>query len=132
MCRDNIPLCLTSTTENMACGGCNKTATNFLLAIPDRHTRENFLVSHGIISETYNCTHCDNLCTLSHSKSREFFFRCRRKVQGRQCDYYISARKDTFIGGSNMTVQQILKFCSYWCLLPKPKILDPMRGGGDL
>ena len=96
---------------------------HFLINMADRDNRENFLLSHGVISETATCENRDNLCTLSHTTKRDFFFRCRKNVHGRRCGFYRSTRKDTFIGGTRMTIQQILTFCAYWCLLPNPRFL---------
>ena len=44
-----------------------------------------------------------------------------KQRQRRNCGFYKSGRKDTFVGGSHLTVEQILTFCAYWCLLPNPR-----------
>lgn len=106
----------------MSCVGCDFTLKRFLITqVNTLQSMKEFLVSHGVMSEAVKCSSCNTKCYLQITGTGQFAFRCSRRHGKRRCHFYKSARTDTFVGGSRITVEQILTFCAFWCLLPKPR-----------
>ncbi|XP_069670778.1 uncharacterized protein [Periplaneta americana] len=106
----------------MACAGCDMKLMDFGGILRNTVEWKDFLVSHGIYRQSVLCPNCGDIRHLVIGKDDGCYYRCfKRHGKLQRCNFQRSARLGSFVGGSNLSVQQILKFCGLWCLLPNPR-----------
>lgn len=106
----------------MACVGCDNTMVRFIRSVDTLESMKDFLVSHGIVRDTVNCPSCGSICNLKFNIGKEeLAYGCKKQLDQQKCNFFRRAKKDTFIGAPHLSVDQILKFCALWCILPNPR-----------
>ncbi|XP_069670986.1 uncharacterized protein [Periplaneta americana] len=106
----------------MVCPGCDMKLMDFAGILRNTVKWKDFLVSHGIFRQSVACPTCGDIRHLVIARNDRCYYRCNKrhgKVQ--RCNFERSARQGSFVGGSKLSVEQILNFCALWCLLPNPR-----------
>ncbi|XP_076249183.1 uncharacterized protein LOC143188673 [Calliopsis andreniformis] len=100
---------------------------DFEAILQDRNVLIDFLASHGVLRTRVVCKKCGNELLLNYEK---LIFSCRKtgyitnahkKRMKIQCNFYLSVRKDTWFGNSNLKIETACRFIAYFLLMKPPR-----------
>lgn len=109
-------------------GGCILRTLRGVTSILNDHEKlVKMLVDHKVIKREYECEKCGSKIEMND----KWEFKCRKRYEvskgekkkkvKMQCDFYKSARVDTWFGGSHLSVPDIIYFTALWCFVPHPR-----------
>lgn len=111
-----------------ACSGCEHNLESLYKIKQNREVLYKFLIDHGVVPEKVVCETCGQNATFNLEK---LHFRCGRqrveKLYGGKkkkkwsCNFYRSARKDTWFTKSDLPLETIFNFTFLWLNLSGPR-----------
>nr|XP_012229903.1 PREDICTED: uncharacterized protein LOC105676515 isoform X1 [Linepithema humile] len=86
-----------------------------------------FLIQHGVLASTITCSKCGNILdidkkTLSYRCKKRYYIKNEHKKRvSKQCDFFKSAKKDTWFDKSNLDVGTVCKIVACFLMLRYPR-----------